>query len=1131
MQKNTAFANGNFYAHLKCFSNYNLLFIMRLSLCCSVFLLLGLTVVAAVNTFGQSIEKTEVSLHVQSEPLKAALRRLEKESGFNIFFPSAIVNAYQRVTIQTKNRSVAATLDLLLTGTPLEYHQEGNKVLLSVKKSNSTVVNSIAEVKRITGIVRDENGEPLAGVSVNSKTSRMQSTATDANGHFNIDVESDDDQLVFSFIGYKSQTVSVKGTATLDIHLQQVAGSLDEVQVIGYGRTTKRDNTGAVSSITAKDIGNQPVSNPLAALQGRLPGVQVTQNNGLPGSGFRVQIRGIGSLGSGTLPLYIVDGVPFTLFNGGSPPSDGLNFFGIGGAIGGEMSPLSTINPSDIERIDVLKDADATAIYGSKGANGVILITTKKGKSGKTRFGVNVYHGISKVPKFLDMLSTQDYLAMRRAAFAASGTTPNINTAPDLLLWDQNANTDWQERFIGGTARTTNADISVTGGNAQNTFLFSSNYRREGTVYPGSYGANTFSNRLNAGHKSEDNRFNLNLSVNYTHIQNNSLGTDLTTLYNLPPNLPTNNADGSLYWNTSVTNPLSYLLSPNNNTATNLIGNLNMSYALLPGLNIKANAGYTLTGLKQTQETPLTALNPINVNPAAPNNQLLYANNTNSNYILEPQLEYAKKIGDGNLQALVGTTFQRTIADGLTLLGTGFSSDALIGNLNNAASIINYGSNNSDYRYNAVFGRLNYNWKEKYYLDGTFRRDGSSRFGSNYRFGNFWAVGAAWIFTQESFAKNNSWLSFGKLRGSYGLTGNDQIQNYLYDSYYQAIGSTSTYQGQSVIYPSNIANPNLHWETNRKLDVAVELGFLQDRIYLKADYFRNRSSDQLINLALPTQSGFNSYRANFPAVVQNKGFEFELTSTNFQSKTLKWTTSLNFTFLNNKILSIDNPSLLFNSSSYVVGQPVNGILLYQFTGLNPQTGVPIYQDLNGDNQITSVADRLPAPIGNPYYGGITNGFTYKNFQLDFTFMFNHRMGYLNNSSSYPLGIGLTNQNTSALERWTSPGSNAVIPGATTVSSTPYSNYNSSTANWGNASFIKLKNVSLNYMFSPALNRAIGFKNVNLFARGENLVFWAKQKYTLDPEGTRSGTGTALGTGQFIAMPQLRTIVLGLNCTF
>lgn len=310
MQKNTAFAKRHYHALFKLFSSINFLFVMRLSFCFLAMLLFSFTVMASFKTFGQSIENTEVTMHTNNEPLKVALQKLQEQSGFSFFYPSAKVNAYQHVTIDGKVRTVAETLKLLLGNTNLEYHQNGNKVILSEQETNFSPAKTVEAASRITGIVRDENNQPLPGVSVRSKSDNSLSTATDQNGHFHLDVESDDDLLVFSFIGYKTQTLSIKGVTSLDIHLQPSAGTLDEVQIMGYSSTTRRDNTGSVSSISAKDINSQPVSNPLAAMQGRLPGVQITQNNGLPGSGFRVQIRGIGSLSSGTLPLYVVDGVP-----------------------------------------------------------------------------------------------------------------------------------------------------------------------------------------------------------------------------------------------------------------------------------------------------------------------------------------------------------------------------------------------------------------------------------------------------------------------------------------------------------------------------------------------------------------------------------------------------------------------------------------------------------------------------------------------------------------------------------------------------------------------------------------------------------------------------------------------------
>lgn len=1085
-----------------------------------------LIIISCLSVSATSVRSQDVkmSINLKNAAISTVLKNIEKNTPYKFVYNNNTFPAGTKVNIEAKSLSVAEILNSVLQNSGFTFKLLGDNMIVVTK------LDQAVQAERISGIVVDEQGNPIPGVTIRFRNDKRTSTATDVNGHFGILSNDNEDILIINFIGFKTQEFAVKKIPTnFRVVMQSSVGSLDEVQVIGYGTTTRQLNTGSVSSITMKDIANQPVSNPLAAMQGKLAGVQITQNNGLPGGGYRVQIRGTGSIGSGTLPLYVIDGVPFTLFNGSTPATDGLNAYGISAANGGETSPLGMINPDDIERIDVLKDADATAIYGSKGANGMVLITTKKGTSGKTKYNVNFYQGIATVGHFIDMLNTQDYLALRKSAFAASGATPTAANAPDLLTWDPNAYTNWQQKLIGGTARTTNADFSVSGGTTQNTFLFTSNYRHEGTVYPGSYGANTFSNRLNAGHKSEDNRFGINLNVNYGYQRNTMPSVDLTSLYNLAPNMPLYNADGTLYWNSLVTNPMAYLLRPNDNTTTNLITNMDVHYNILPGLIVKANLGYTLTGLKQTLETPLTSLNPSTVNLAAPSNTLRYADNTNSNYVVEPQIGYQRKISQGNLDVLVGSTIQRTQVDGINLQGTGFSSDALIGSLNNAAAIINYGSNNSDYKYNALFGRVNYNWEDKYLLNATFRRDGSSRFGANHQFGNFWAVGAGWIFTNEPLLKDVSWLSFGKLRGSYGLTGNDQISNYQYNAYYNTVGTSASYQGQSIIFPSNIPNADLHWETNKKLDAAIELGFLKDRIFLKADYFRNLSSDQLLSIAVPTQAGISTYTANFPAVVKNNGFEFELNTTNIQSKNFKWSTSLNLTIQRNKIESITDPSKLFNT--YLVGQPVNVIQLYHFTGLNPSTGVPTYQDMNGDGVITYAGDRSVAPQGHPYFGGMTNSFTYKAFTLDVSFLFNHRMGYVNNTSSYPYGTGLTNQNATALQRWMVPGDNLIYPGATTVNTAAYSNYNSSDANWGDASFLKLKTVSLNYVLSRRWTQQIGFSNVSVFARAENLYTWAKQKYTYDPESTVSGASPGLGTGQYIAMPQLRTMVIGLNCTF
>jgi len=1129
MQKKTAFAKRVFYPFFNIYSRINWLFIMKLSVCCGAILACSLSLLASSKTSGQSIGKEKITIQVQHQSLKAALQKVQDQSGFSIFYPSALVNAYTDVSVDNENRSVAETLDLLLKGTNLIYHQDGNKIIISqnLVKAKEIVTDKAIH---IIGIVRDDKDQPIAGVTVQSKSNWKLSTATDQNGHFYIDLPSANDILIFRFIGYNSKEIAIAGQTSIQVRLETAAGSLDEVQIIGYGQTTRRDNTGSVSSITAKDLSKETIDNPLEGLQGRIAGVQITQDNGLPGAALRVNIRGAYDPASqaGFIPLYVIDGVPFTLFNGGSPASDNLNAYGTDGANGG-ISPFSMIAPEDIERIDILKDADATAIYGSRGSNGVVLITTKKGAKGRTLFNFNVNNGIGEISHYIPMMDLQQYLDLRKDAYAAAGETPSAdNGGLDLTSWSQTNSTNWQKYFLGGTAHNTNATASISGGDAQNDFLLSSTYRKQGTVFPGDYGSNSFSGRLNAGHKSADNKFSIDASVNYGYMSTDLPNTDLTAVYNLPPNYPLYNTDGSLNWD--VTNPLSYLQSNTTAQTTNLIANANLSYNVFQGFTLRANLGYSNTRLKQQQEEPASAQNPA----YSPISSLTYTDNDNSNYIIEPQAEYTRQIGKGKLDAIAGTTFQQNLSSGIYLYGTGYASDALLGSLLGASKVVTYYNNYSLYKYNAFFSRVNYNWEGKYIIDATFRRDGSSRFGENHRFGNFGAVGASWIFTDEEFAKNLSFLSFGKLRGSYGVTGNDQIPNYQYFSLYQAAGSAGAYDGYPVLNPSNIANPNLSWERTNKLDAALELGFLHDRILLKTDYYRNRSSNILTYQAVPTQTGTSSFLGNLDATVQNKGFEFELNTINITNSNLKWTTNINLTFNRNKLLAFPGLSTSYYASSYIIGQPTDVALLYHYTGPDPKTGLPTFQDKNGDGSIDYANDRYIAPYGHPYYGGITNSIAYKSFDLDFTFQYNHRMGYKNATLTYaysPLGSSYQNETTAILNRWTAPGSSGYFPAASVNYDPSYSNLPSSDFNWGDASYLKLKTVSLNYSLPKNWIKSAGISNATIYLQGQNLYTWAKQKYVYDPDTTVDGAGPAPGTGSIIAFPQLRTIVLGLNCTF
>lgn len=1091
----------------------------------------------SAKTFSQRI-----SVNAKDITLEKFLHLIEVQSGYGIVYPEEIIEKTKLVSVQVQDKPLDEVLNATLKPQGLTWVVKNNTIIIRRAKAAANVAEQLqqqtmamqaaAEKYEISGVVTDAGGAPLSGASVQIK-GLSKGTVTNERGAFSIKgVNAGSYKILVSLIGYApfEKPVTVNQDQVVNVSLQTAVNQLDETVIIAYGSTSKRLNTGAVSSLGTDAIAKQTISNPLTALQGRVAGVQVTQDNGLAGGGVRLQIRGQGTAGAGYIPLYVIDGVPFTLFNGGTPASDGLNAYGISGA-NGSVSPFSMINPDDIERIDVLKDADATAIYGSRGANGVVLITTKKGSKGKTAVNVNFYQGIGKVNHFIDMMDTKEYLAMRREGFAKSGTVPTATNAKDLLVWDTTAYTDWQRWALGGTADYTHANIGISGGNEHNSFLFNTTYSREGTVYPGSFHSNNYAARLSAGHSSADNKFNIQFTSSYSYMGNNLPGADLSGLYSLAPNLPMYNTNGSVNFDVTLP-PLANLMKKYNANTNNFIANANISYKLLSSLVLRANLGYTNTRIKQAIATPARYTNST----ATTANQLQYADNTNDNYIIEPQAEFTPKLGLGKLQLLAGSTFQQTKSTGVSLLGVGFLNESVINNIGSAATVTVQSSNNSLYKYTGFFGRANYNIYNKYLLNATFRRDASSRFGPGNRFGTFGAVGAAWIFTEEDFMKNLKFISFGKLRAGYGVTGNDQIPNYQYMDTYTAASSYYNYVGSSVLIPGNIDNPNLHWETNKKLDIALELGFLKDRILFKTNYYRNRSSDLLVNVPLAGQSGSTSYTGNLPAVVQNKGVEFELAVTPVNTKRVKWDVVFNMSINENKLLAFPGLASSSYATSYKIGYPITLLQLYQYTGPDAATGTPTFADLNKDGSVTLANDRLPAYVGTPYYGGVSSSVSWNNFTVDVAFQFNHRYGYKNSTlimNSSPYGYGYTNHTTAVLNRWHKAGDSGkdLLSGANTNYVGTYYNYATSDANWGDASFIKFKTLSITYALPGNTLKKAGFNAASVFVRGQNLFVWAKQKYTYDPETTMPGTGAGLGVGTYIAFPQLRVITAGFNLSF
>ncbi len=1064
----------------------------------------------------------QISLSVKDAPIEKVLDEIKKQSGYSLITKDNLLDHANMVTVTLKNASVKQALDECFKNQPFTYELVGKTIVVKPKPINeenkpkrSPPLNSSIN---IVGKVTDENGKPLPGATVKLKGTNI-GTQTDSNGNYELNNVPPDGILLISFTGYESQEIKINGQNQIALHLNPSVNKLDEVQAIGYGMTTQRYSTGSVSKVTSQEISEQPVSNPLLALEGRVAGLSIIQSSGLPGSGVSVQIRGQNSITSGTNPLYIVDGVPY--------PSVSLdNIYGANAPAYGGASTFNSINPADIESIEVLKDADETAIYGSRGANGVILITTKKGKAGKTKLDVNVNSGAGEVTRMLNLLSPQQYYSLREQAFTNDGVTPTAINAPDLLQWNKNQTTNFEKLLIGNTAHATDATISLSGGSETTTFLLSSTYHHETTVFPGDLGFGRGGVHLNIAHNSPDKKLSVNITASYTSDVNRLNSTDLTPYYNLPPDYPLYNASGGLNWEAGQTNPLAFLQQPYKSETENLMSSAMIQYALLPGLNLRANLGYNKLSINQVETIPSTSQNPA-FNPTGSAN---FATNSTATYLIELQLDYKHTFGKAVISALAGSTLQSTAGNMIIINAYNYASDALLQSASAAGGsyIYNY---NSLYKFESLFGRLNVNWDGKYILNGNFRRDGSSRFGPGKQYGNFGSIGAGWIFTEETAVKNNiPWLSFGKLRGSYGTVGNDQISDYGYLSSYNS--TNYTYGGSPGIVPGGLANPNFSWEVNKKLEAGLELGFIKDRILLTVDIFRDRSDNQILSGILPSQTGFGTYTANIPAEILNTGIELELNTVNIKKKDFNWSTSFNFTAPKNKLVSWPGLSSSYVANYYVIGQPLTPFILFHSTGVNPQTGAPTVGDLNHDGQISyglaaNGGDQTVAgSIFPSYYGGISNKIRYKNWQLDFLFQYVKQVGLnIISHMSNPIGT-MYNTYSGVAGRWQQPGDVTNIPAATATAGTnvynAYNYYYQSDAALGDASFIRLKNLSLSYNVTGDWVRHLKIDHFRIYLQGQNLLTFTHY-LGFDPENSAQ-SGIPL-------LPPLKMLTAGFQCTF
>jgi len=1063
----------------------------------TTFFILAAFLQVSAATFAQRVTLTQ-----KRATLDQIFTAIHKQTGYDVLWSADKISNIPTRDVNFKDADFREVLDEVLEHLPLTYVVTDKTVLIKEREPSllDRLKTALAIPVTVSAKVYDETGQPLPGVTIKVKGT-TDGTNTDAKGAFSINVPDNNSVLVFSFVGFESQELAAKDIATGSvIVMKAVSTNLKEVVVNkGYYRTTQELNTGNVTRVSGEDINKQPVSDPIMALEGRVPGLYISQASGRPGDAESIRIRGQNSISSGNNPFYIVDGVPFTSVSL-SQANNILN------------SPFNTLNPADIESIEILKDADATAIYGSRGANGVILITTKKGKVGKTQFDFDVKSGIGKVTRTIPMLNTQQYLTMRQEAFKNDGLTPGPGDYDVNGTWNTNSYTDWEKILIGGTSHFDNIQGSVSGGNSNTQFLINGNYSYQTPIFSNNWPDTKGGLHFNLNHASQDQKFHINLSGSYDVDANKALGQDFTQYINLPPDSPSiYNPDGSLNWaNSTWYNPIAGFAVSSEQKYKNLNSRLVLSYDLLPGLSIKGSFGYNDLSESATTYIPITASDPAYAGSYSRSSSLyLYELQT---LIVEPTLGYNKKIGNGKIDILLGGTYQQNEGQANLLSSFDFPSDALIYNAAAAASNI-ANTTLSQYHYTAAFGRISYSYDDKYVLNITGRRDGSSRFGPGRQFGNFGAIGAGWIFTKENFF-NIPALNFGKLRMSYGITGNDQINDYQFLSLYSV--NNNIYQGVSGLTPIQLNNPLFGWESVRKLEFGLELGLFNNRLQFNTSYYRNRSSNQLVGYPLPSITGFGSIQANLPALVQNTGVELDVHSTNIKSKDFSWASSFNLTIPRNKLLAYPNLALSSYANTYVVGKSLYIQKLYHFQNVDPQTGLYTFSTANSDgnpsypNDLTSVKE-----ISQKFYGGFQNTFSYKRFHLDIFFQFVKQTGYSYvATANYSMPGTMNNQPISVLNNWKTNGQVATIQQFSTggTADSRYYAYRQSDAAIVDASFIRLKNLAFSYTI-PA--EKLGVRNAQIYIQAQNL-FTITNYFGLDPETQNN------------YLPPIRMVSVGFN---
>ncbi len=940
-------------------------------------------------------------------------------------------------------------------------------------------------------VISATDQQPIPGVTVLIKgTSR--GTVTDINGLYSLEAPSGG-ILQFSYVGMKKQEIPVSGRRKIDLVMEEEKIDLGEVVVMGYSSDSKKLISGSFGMVNQDEIKTIPLRTLDGVLQGKAAGMTINQNSGTPGGQNSIKIRGGSSINASNQPLIVIDGVPAITGD-----------FSQIGYSGQQIDAMSDINPNDIEQVTILKDASATAIYGSRASNGVILITTKKGSLNKTSVNLNTSYGWQTLPK-------------ERLPKMMNAAQWNAYKGTDV----QGIDTDWMSEILQ-VAPTSNTEFSISSGNDKTRlFLSGSYYNQEGTIKSTSF--DRYSGRMNVDHKLTKN-LTVGAGLSMTYSKNRRIEGDQTLFGPLPNALsipaifPVYNPNGTYNELGPYANPVAIINDTKNVAFTNRNnGNIYGEYKFLDGFTFTTKWSADIYNLREH------GYDPVTVRQGAKYNGLgIEGTNYVSNLVSSNVLQYIKTVSEKhNFEALAGYSFEKYARRTTYIEAIDFPNENLQ-YITSAGTIRVASATATDKGMNSWFGQFKYNYLYKYIVTLTARADGSSKFGKNNQYGYFPAASIAWRIGEESFMDGQAWVSELKLRAIIGRTGNDDISNFaslgLYDGGFN-------YGGNSGIAPTQLPNADLKWETTTQTGLGVDFAIFDNRISLTADIYLNKTKDLLLERPLPPSTGFSSIWANV-GNLENKGLELELNTENIRGE-FTWMTSLNFAANRNKITKLYNGQPLADygrGSNWVIeGEPIGVFMGYNCLGVDPSTGNLVYEDVNMDGKINA-ADLVITGDPNPDFTiGMTNNFSYKNFDISIFLQGVYGNDVYNGTRVYlESGTGLDNQTTTMLRRWLKPGDITDVPRA--------GDGNISSRFIENGSFMRIKNVSIGYNLPRTLLQRAHIKTARIYVAGQNLFTFTSYS-GMDPEVNYRGNSNIVMGTEFFTYPQSRTILVGLNLGF